>query len=152
METVVLKTYIHAPIERVWEMVSDHEGYTQFRVVTFAKLLKEGQNERNGLGAVREIHLLGTKFVEEIIAFEPPRRLDYKVIRCSMPMEHEKGCVDLIPRGEGTEIHWVTRFYIKVPLIGTWLGHRARLQFRDAFYDSLLELKDKLESEISQGA
>lgn len=145
METVLLKAYIHAPIERVWGLFSDHEGYTRFKAVTFAKLLEPGRVERNGVGAVREIHALGVKFVEDILVFEPPRRLDYKVVRCNTPLEHEIGRMDLIQRGEGTELHWITRFRVKVPLIGRLLGHWARMYTRDNFYDLLLEAKEILE-------
>ena len=146
MVTVLLKVYIHAPIERVWELFSDHEGYVRFKAVSFARLLKEGQGDRNGVGAVREIHALGVKFVEDILVFEPPRRLDYKVVKCNAPLEHENGRVDLIARGEGTELHWITRFRIKLPLIGPLLAPLARLQTRDSFYDLLLEAKDILET------
>jgi len=140
-----MKIYIHAPIERVWEGLSNHEGLIRFSDVTYARLLQEGQGNRNGLGAVREVHFHGVKFVEDIVAFEPPRLLEYKVKKCSMPIEHDIGRVELIARGEGTEVHYLTRFRVKVPVIGGWLGRRAALQFRNAFWDLLLEAKDLLE-------
>jgi len=150
--TVLLKVYIHSPIERVWELFSDHEGYARFKAVSFAKLLKEGQGDRNGVGAVREIHALGVKFVEDILVFKPPRRLDYKVVKCTAPLEHEIGRMDLIQRGEGTELHWITRFRVKLPLVGPLLAPLARLQTRDKFYDLLLEAKDMLEAGPTRGS
>ncbi len=146
MVTVLLKAYIHAPIERVWELFSDHEGYIRFKGVSLAKLLEPGRKERNGVGAVREVHALGVKFVEDILVFEPPRRLDYKVVKCNTPLEHEIGRMDMIQRGEGTEVHWITRFRVKVPLVGGLLSNWARMYTRDKFYDLLLEAKEMLET------
>jgi len=147
MISVVLKAYIHAPIEQVWEAISDHEGYTRFKGIDLAKVVKEGEKERNGVGAVREVHGMGVKFVEDIVTYEPPRLLEYKVVRCNRPIEHDIGRVELIPRGEGTEIHWVSRFRMKVPLIGGWLGERNRVVARNWFYDFVLDMKEKLETE-----
>jgi len=147
MFSVVLKAYIHAPVEQVWEAISDHEGYTRFKGIDLAKLVKEGAEERNGVGAVREVHGMGVKFVEHIVTYEPPRLLEYRVVRCNRPIEHEIGRVELIPRGEGTEIHWVSRFRMKIPLIGNWLGERTRVAGRDWFYDFVLDMKEKLEKE-----
>jgi len=50
MVSVVLKAYIHAPIEQVWEAISDHEGYTRFKGIDLAKLIKEGGKERRSTG------------------------------------------------------------------------------------------------------
>ena len=149
MHSIVTKAYIHASIERVWDVFSDHEGYSKLKGVKYAKLLKEGTRERNGVGAVREVHGMGAKFVEDIVTYEPPNVLEYKVVRCSKPIEHEIGRVELIPRSEGTEIHWVSRFRLKIPLIGNWLGERTRVAGRDWFYDFVLDMKDKLEGEAS---
>ena len=147
MISVVLKAYIHAPVEKVWEAISDHEGYKRFRGIDLAKVIKGGEKERNGVGAVREVHGMGVKFVEDIVTYEPPRLLEYKVVRCNRPIEHDIGRVELIPRGEGTEIHWVSRFRMKIPLIGSWLGERNRVVARDWFYDFVLDMKEKLEKE-----
>ena len=147
MESIVVKAYIHAPIERVWDVISDHENYSRFKGIVYSKLVKEGAKERNGVGAVREVHGMGAKFIEDIVAYDPPRLLEYKVVRCSKPIEHEIGRVELIPRGDGTEIHWVSRFRLKVPLIGKWLGERNRVVARDWFYDYVLDMKEELEKE-----
>ncbi len=148
MESAVMKVYIHSPIERVWELISNHEGYPEvFEGVTSCKLLKEGKDDRNGVGATREVLIGRVRFVENIVVFDPPRRLEYRVIECSVPLDHELGRIDLIPRGEGTELHWVTTFHVAVPLIGGLLDPLFRLITRDRFYEGLLELKEKLEAE-----
>jgi len=148
MENAIIKAYIHAPIERVWDIISDHEGYQEvFRVMTSCKLIKEGVDDRNGVGAVREILAGRVRFVEEILVFEAPNKIEYKIIECSLPFEHKLGRIDLIDRGEGTELHWVSTFRLKVPLIGGLLSRLARMATQDVFYKDLFRLKKKLEAE-----
>jgi hypothetical protein len=112
-------------------------------------LLKEGDKERNGVGAVREVHGMGSKFVGNIVKFGPPRMLEYKVVKCTRPLGQDIGRVELIPRGEGTEIHWLTVFWLKIPVLGKLMEPRTRIKARDFFYDFLLEMKDKLEGEVA---
>ena len=145
MESVILKAYVHAPAEKIWDILGVHENYTLLKDVVYAKLLREGENERNGVGAIREVHVQSTKFIEEITVYEPPRRVDYLVTKCNHPMKHHGGRVDLIPRGDGTEIHWVTSFSVPIPLIGRMFAKIYRMVVRDIFYDNLLHMKAELE-------
>ena len=57
METIEVRVDIQAPIQKVWDRFSDHEGYVHFRGVSEARLLEPGARERNGVGAVRKIRL-----------------------------------------------------------------------------------------------
>ncbi len=146
METVELKVYIHAPVEDVWEKLSDYEGYADLSDVREAKLLRPGEKERNGLGAVRRVNVMGVVFIEDITAFDPPRRLEYHVKKCSIPLKHKLGRMDLTPRGEGTEIHWTTIIEIPIPIIGGLMTKISRLITRDTFYNVLLEMKEEMEA------
>ncbi len=145
MATVIVDVYIHAPVEKVWEIISDHGNFTRFPGVTSAQLLKTGEKDRNGTGAVREIHSRGAKFVEEIINFDPPYRYDYKVMKCNMPIEHDHGWMKLIPRGEGTEVRWESSFRYKIPLLGDLFTRLARIIGLDLFFGALLSCKEDLE-------
>jgi hypothetical protein len=76
MQTIDIGTHLHALIERVWEFFSDYEGYTSFKGVSKAKLLQEGSSEKNGVGAVRMVRVTGVTFIEDIVTFDPPYRLE----------------------------------------------------------------------------
>jgi hypothetical protein len=147
MQTISVNVYIHAPIEDVWKVFSDHEGYTRMSKISYAKLLEEGQGDRNGLGAIREIHLAGGEYIEEIMVFEPPTRLDYKVRECSMPMEHDVGNIRLAVRDQGTEVQWSTTYRIKTPLLGGLLTRISMPYTRRIFHQCLLDVKQQMESE-----
>ncbi len=145
METIDVKVYIHAPAGKVWEILGDHEKYTLFEGVTKARLIRPGAEERNGVGAVREVKVGPISFIEEIMAYKPPWLLEYRVKKCSAPLRHQLGRVDLIPRGEGTEVHWLSRFEVPVPLVGGLLAKGTRLFFQNGFYEALMSLKESLE-------
>lgn len=146
MQTIDVTIRIRAPIERVWELISDHESYTFFKNVSEAKLLKEGTLEKNGLGAVRKVRVLGVTFVEDIVAFDPPKCLEYRVKKCTLPIRHEIGCMTLANRGEGTDIHWVTRFETPIPLVGRILAPILRGIFSKEFRSCLKQAKTRLEA------
>jgi uncharacterized protein YndB with AHSA1/START domain len=146
METAVIKAYIHAPAERVWHEITDHEGLARFRGVTRARLLRPGNPERNGVGAQREVVLGRIRFVEDVVRFEPPVVMEYRVRECTVPLRHELGRIRLRERGAGTEIHWTTTFHLDLPVVGRAATRLLRALVCDGFLGLLLELKDELET------
>ena len=71
-----------APIERVFDAISDHEAMTNWPGVSLSCLIREG-TQRNGQGAIREIFARGLKVVEELVCWDPPVRYDYKILKGS---------------------------------------------------------------------
>jgi len=118
METIELDIHIQAPIEQAWELLSDQEGYTFAKQVSEAKLLKEGDGDKNGVGAVLRIRAMGATITWEIVTFDPPKRFEYRITHFPIPFRHESGTVDLTSRSSGTDAQWVSRFEVPVPLIG----------------------------------
>jgi len=146
MQTARMGAYIDAPIERVWEILIDYPGYARIPGVQMSRMLEHGREHPMGVGAVRELRVAGTTFAEEILEFEPPRRLAYRIIR-SRPLriDHEMGRVELISRGSGTEVKWSTTFRLAIPLIGDALSRPLRVLMQHNFNEMLLWLKDDLE-------
>ncbi|MBN1529407.1 MAG: SRPBCC family protein [Thermoleophilaceae bacterium] len=108
-----------APPGAVFEIVADHGRYDRFDGIRRSELAREGDADRNGLGAVRWVWLGPLRFEEEVTAFEPPRRLDYLIrsVR-TLPFRHEGGSILLEPEGGGTRAVWTSSFEIPVPLLG----------------------------------
>ena len=143
MAKVEIERTLAAPIEAVFELISDHAGYTRFPRVTSAKLLREGEVEPNGLGALREISLGPIRFVEEITAFERPTRMDYLIKRVNVPLDHEGGTITLAPAGTGTAVTWRSTFTVPVPLAGRPLAALGASVLRRGF-NSLLSETERL--------
>ena len=140
MATIEIERTLAAPIEGVFEVISDHAAYTRFPGVTGAKLLREGDSEPNGLGAVREITLAGRiRFAERITAFERPVRMDYLIMEVNVPLDHEGGSITLAPAAGGTTVVWRSTFTTPVPLVGRPLGAVMARVFRRGFNNLLSE-------------
>src|SRR5262249_55346475 len=97
---------IRAPIERVFERLTDHEDMRRWPGVSACRLITEG-TPRNGLGAVRRISVYGLTLDEAVVRFEPPHRYDYSIVR-GLPVDH-LGTVELSAQGATTEVRWRVR-------------------------------------------
>ena len=110
-----------------------------------AKLLEEGREERNGIGAVRMVRALGITFVEDIVTFDAPHRLEYRVKKSTIPIQHEIGTMDFTTCGTATDVRWVSRFDLNIPLIGGILAAILCRVFNAVFQDFLNQSKAILE-------
>ena len=137
MRTIRVQRTLHAPAERVFDVLADHAGYTRFSGVKSAKVLRPGQTDPNGLGALREISTGFSWFQEEITVFDRPRRLEYRIVRGSMPIEHDLGRIDIEPTNDGVEVTWTSTFRIALPVIGGLLTTIAVRQMGGLFSTAL---------------
>lgn len=117
----VIKEF-NAPIEKVWGYLQDHEGYAQFPYVTSARLLKAGETIPHGTGAEREIQCLGITLVEKITWYEAPTKLDYHIIRASIPVSHRYGMIRLKEKNGITTVVWESGFDAEIPFLAPVAG------------------------------
>ncbi|MGK4008079.1 SRPBCC family protein [Sorangium sp. So ce1036] len=147
MEELHVNVYIHAPIDQVFDAVADHESFLRSGDRTHTTLIRPGFTERNGLGALREVRVgKRIRYVEEITAFERPTSFEYQIRESTQPLRHHGSTLRFTPRGEGTEVHWTSRFEVPVPLVGNLLGPLARRMFTAAFTEMLIAAKRRLEA------
>ncbi|HKJ36815.1 MAG TPA: SRPBCC family protein [Solirubrobacterales bacterium] len=117
MATLDFSRTVAAPPETVWEVVADLRGMSDFTRFRRVELEREGDPPPNGVGAIRVLHLVGPPVREEIIAFEPPRRLAYRMLS-GVPVKAHVGTVELEAAGEGTRMSYVVETTPKIPVIG----------------------------------
>lgn len=96
--------------EEVWELLTDHERYAEYAELQESSLLKKGDTEKNGIGAVRKIHTGKIEFIEEVKVFDKPARFDYLIIQCTIPIKHIGGTVLLEKTDFGTRLNWTSVF------------------------------------------
>jgi uncharacterized protein YndB with AHSA1/START domain len=114
--TSTAKATVAQSPEHVWSVLSDHEGMSHWAPGLRAVLKREGTSERNGVGAVRSIGAAGPipPIVEEIVEFEPGKRLVYKALS-GVPFKDYFGTVELRPSGTGTEISYTVSVARRLP-------------------------------------
>jgi uncharacterized protein YndB with AHSA1/START domain len=119
MATFTLVRSTAAPPEAVFETLSDLRAYSDYTRLRRVDLEKEGEPAPNGVGAIRVLHAIGPAVREEIIEYEPPRRLAYKMLS-GAPLRDHVGTVTLEPADvdghAGTRVVWAIDTTPTVPL------------------------------------
>jgi uncharacterized protein YndB with AHSA1/START domain len=133
MTAIRLEKRVEAPQEYVFELLSEHDRYDRFRPIDAAELTREGDIERNGVGARRRIRARPLTFEEEITAFERPRRLDYVIREVNIPLRHHGGSITLTPAGAATDVVWASSFEIEVPVVGGALAGGFAVAIKRSF-------------------
>lgn len=131
-------------IESVFEALADHASYDRFPGVSKSLLIKEGENEKNGSGAVRIIGAGRLELTERVTQFERPKRMHYQIEKSSpFSVEHTRGEIVLEPEGEQTRVTWISEGHVQVPLVGRVLDRLAERSFSRAF-SSVLRAVERL--------
>jgi uncharacterized protein YndB with AHSA1/START domain len=133
MQHVEVERRFEASPAEVWRVYTDHAGWTSWAGLGRARLETEGQPDRNGVGAVRCFSTGGVSVFEEVLSFEPPKRMTYRVVRGGIPiMKDHLGEVVLEPDGAGTRLIWRCRFDSSIPGFGTPMRWMVTRLFRRA--------------------
>jgi carbon monoxide dehydrogenase subunit G len=115
---VTSQTTVAAPIETVWDKLSDHVGMSQWGPGISVTMDKLGTDDPSGVGAVRRIASPGPgpDIVEEVITFEAPNLFGYKALS-GTPFPGYSGEVRLTPAGSGTHINYTVSTTASFPLV-----------------------------------
>ncbi|HEY9544485.1 MAG TPA: SRPBCC family protein [Solimonas sp.] len=118
---VRLHEQINAPIERVFDFLSDHHHFVSLFGAR-CTVVGEGNDtsQPNGVGSVRRVGPGPLSFDEQIVVFERPSRIDYAIVRGG-PLKNHLGTIHLSPSGDGTEINYTIAFDSKLPGAGPLL-------------------------------
>src|SRR6266436_4482749 len=89
MHEVRVHVHIEAPVERVFDAVSDHESFLRSEGGVRARVVRAGEPERDGLGCLREVRVgRRVRYVEEITAWQRPLAFEYMIRETSLPLRH----------------------------------------------------------------
>lgn len=145
MFKIKVERIVKKPIDEVFAALSDHASYGLFKAVGVAELLTEGDEERNGVGALRTVQTGAFKVRERITKFERPTHMQYKIEKAQpVKMKHDKGIIDLKDLGDGTtHVTWVSEGRIAVPIIGRFLDRKMQKQGTKVFNSMLKSLESR---------
>jgi uncharacterized protein YndB with AHSA1/START domain len=120
MATFTLSRTIAAPVDVVFDVLTDHRRYAELTPLRASTLEREGSPDPNGVGAVRALRLIGPPIREEVTAFERPTLLAYRALS-GVPARSHTGTVRLAPEGAGTRLEWEVDSTPKLPIPdGVW--------------------------------
>ena len=106
-----------APVETVFDVLTDHRGYAAITPLRKSVLEREGEPAPNGVGSIRVLSAVGPPLREETIAYEEPNRFSYTLLS-GLPVRDHVGTVELRPQGEGTAVTYAVRTTATLPLVG----------------------------------
>ncbi|MFD8495477.1 SRPBCC family protein [Amycolatopsis sp. NPDC059657] len=117
MVQISARAHAQAAPAVVYALLRDGASWPEWSPLGAFELLREGETEREGVGALRLFRTASIKSREEIVELVPDRRLSYE-LRGGLPLRDYRADVDLTPRDGGTDIHWHSRFEPKIPGTG----------------------------------
>jgi Polyketide cyclase / dehydrase and lipid transport len=109
-----------APIEAIFDALTDHANYKNISPLRISELVRPGDTEPNGVGALRRMGLIGPTQTEEVTVFERPTRFGYR-LRSGLPVRDHTGTVELAQTGTGTHITYTVRSTPSMPIPGLGL-------------------------------
>lgn len=80
MASFKLRRSIAAPIEVVFDVLTDHRGTADISVFRSSTLEREGEPPPNGVGAIRVLRLAGPPIREQVTIFDPPTLFGYRLL------------------------------------------------------------------------
>lgn len=117
MASFTLTREIDAPTETVFEVLTDHAGYSKLTPLRKSELERAGEADPNGVGAIRKLTAVGPPMREEVIAYEAPRRFSYTVLT-GLPVRDHVGTVELTEEGGRTKMVYAVRTQPTLPVVG----------------------------------
>jgi uncharacterized protein YndB with AHSA1/START domain len=117
MASLTFERDVAAPPQTVFDVLTDHQGYAALTLLRTSVLEREGDPAPNGVGAIRVLTAVGPPLREEVIAYESPTRLSYKLLS-GAPVRDHVGTVVLTPAGSGTRLVWAVHTTPTLPYAG----------------------------------
>jgi hypothetical protein len=142
LPTITVVENLPAPPDKLFEVLCDYENYHRITAAK-SRLVRRGTQEKNGVGAVRELRAGSAWFHEEIVGFKRPQLIEYRVIASRPAIEHDIGRICLEPWQGGTRATWTTTLRISTPLIGVLLTPLFMRQLRNGFSSTLKAASDR---------
>ncbi|CAN5117361.1 hypothetical protein BH09PSE3_BH09PSE3_26700 [soil metagenome] len=108
---VTVRAEIDAPLERIWDRISDHARIGDWWCYE-GRLIEPGGDGGNGLGAIRELRNMGEFVVEQVVGWVPPFRLDYRATK-GAPFDYHFARIELTQaENGGTRLDYTIRFFL----------------------------------------
>ncbi|MCW2958995.1 MAG: hypothetical protein JWP18_1798 [Solirubrobacterales bacterium] len=122
MPGFLITKQINAPVQTVFDVLTQHDGYGAFSPGPVrVELERPGTPDANGVGAIRKILGAGPAIREEVYRYDEPTHFSYGIIS-GAPVKDHRGDVVLEERAGGTFMTYRITFDAALPLRPVMLG------------------------------
>jgi catechol 2,3-dioxygenase-like lactoylglutathione lyase family enzyme/uncharacterized protein YndB with AHSA1/START domain len=108
---------IAAPVQITWDVIAEHDKMNKWLGLGSVRRTVDGAPDPDGRGSERLLKLPGARITEQVLAYEPPISLRYRVTKGS-PFICHQGEIRLRADGDQTELSWRIRYRPKLPGTG----------------------------------
>ncbi|WP_024802101.1 SRPBCC family protein [Nocardia sp. BMG51109] len=115
MRTVDLERTIQAPVDDVFDWLTDATNFQRAIWVRRVTLVRPGNVAEHGVGAVRLIVTPLLRVTEEIVEYDPPRTLGYRRLTAFPPLHSQDGRLSFDEVEDGTRVRWHAQFGVAAP-------------------------------------
>ena len=142
-------------IGKVFAGITNHVEFLSTSKIA-CRMLRAGEPNANGKGAVRKVQNGMICFEEEITDFTPPYSYEYRILslrgpfNLNLPFQHQLGRLELSAVNQKTQIIWTSRFIFALPLIGRWIERRLGKSVGKTFLFFLKRLDTRLQNDSSR--
>jgi hypothetical protein len=114
MPSFTLTSRVNAPIDVVFDVLTDHRGYARISPLRKSLLEREGDPAPNGVGAIRALYAVGPPLREEVTEYVAPTRFAYRLLS-GAPVRDHTGHVELSADGTSTLVTYRVESTPKLP-------------------------------------
>lgn len=121
MTTLQNEITVQAPIEKIWEVLSNVEELEKYDPTV--KNSTATSSVRSGAGASRKVNMRDGKnwFEEKCILWKPGEALAYELTACSFPIRGLKYSYSFKQNGNGVKVKQVLEYRVKFGWFGKFL-------------------------------
>ncbi len=120
MARFVIAQHFDAPVDAVFARFDTHEKLNRLFAPLQAERVRAGNHpsQPDGVGSVRRLGFGPVKpLAEEITAFEPGQRIEYRIVGNPL-VRHHRGEMRFEPKNGGTEVQYTVELDFALPLVG----------------------------------
>jgi uncharacterized protein YndB with AHSA1/START domain len=113
--------------QAVFDLLADASGWPRWAgpLIARASWEREGDPPPGGVGAIRKFGRWPQTSREQIVAYDPPHHLAYRVLS-GVPVRDYRADIDIAPEGAGTMLRWRATFTPKIPGTGALFARVLR--------------------------
>jgi len=131
----------NAPVDTIFSLLTNHESFGQVINEKIKRVVDSHDENKNGLGSVRQIKPFpGLAFEETVVTFEPNQLMEYVVSKGS-PIKNHKGRMEFSDEQVKTRLNYTIDFEPKLPFL--FFGSILKTAIEKPIRNGLMRLADR---------